>query len=88
MTKKKQPKVQKPFEVLPAVRQEPDGKWYAACTLIVNGKIEEQALYTQVGFKNVRRAKQLARTAAAIMETDIKRRILKQVIEMGEGLLK
>lgn len=82
---KKQPKL---LEVLPAVRKEPDGKWYVACTLVIDGKVDKQALYTEVGFKNMRRAKQFARTVAGIMETQLKREMLQRALEMGEGLVK
>lgn len=77
------------FEVVPSVHYDDlSRKWYAACTLFVHGRQQQRAVYTEVSFENMRRAKQFARFCAGKMEWDLKRKMLERMTQAGQGLLK
>lgn len=76
------------FEVRPSAHyDEATRKWYAATTFYIHGEKQESAIWSDVGFDNVRRCKQFARVLADRQEYRIKQGVIKTMIDAAGKLV-
>jgi hypothetical protein len=76
------------FEVRPSTHFDSvTKKWYAATTFFVRGKEQKSAIWSDVPFDNVRRAKAFARMLADRQEYRIKQSLLETMIDAAGKLV-